>query len=109
MSLDTTTLLTVATFVTGLLGVFILVCWVQERATRALAWWGAAYLLGGSAVGLWNTSDLASPAPNALLFIACGMIWNGARLFQGRDIHVFGLFAGALAWTAVTQISELSA
>ncbi len=110
MSLDTTTLLTVATFVTGLLGVFILMCWVQERGTRALAWWGAAYLLGGSAVGLWNASDLSAPhlppAPNALLFIACGMIWNGARLFHGRDIHTVGLFAGALAWVGATQVTQ---
>ena len=43
MALDTATLFTVATCVTGLLGVFILVVWVQERGTRALAWWGAAY------------------------------------------------------------------
>ena len=54
MLLDTPTLFTVATCVTGLLGIFLLVIWVQERSIRALAWWGAAYLMGASAVALWG-------------------------------------------------------
>ena len=98
MALDTATLFTVATCVTGLLGVFILVVWVQERGTRALAWWGAAYLMGGSAVGLWAAQDAApmvQALPNALLFIACGMIWNGARIFHGRAVLSLPLCAGA--------------
>jgi diguanylate cyclase (GGDEF)-like protein len=107
MSLDTATLFTVATCVTGLLGVFILVCWVQERGTRALAWWGAAYLMGGSAVSLWSAHDtawtIAQVGPNALLFIACGMIWNGARIFHGRNVLPGSLFAGAIAWSLAMQ------
>jgi diguanylate cyclase (GGDEF)-like protein len=107
MSLDTATLFTVATCVTGLLGVFILVCWVQERGTRALAWWGAAYLMGGSAVSLWSVQDTASAVPlvgpNALVFIACGMIWNGARIFHGRNVLPGSLLAGATAWSLAMQ------
>ena len=88
-----------ATCVTGLLGVFILVVWVQERGTRALAWWGAAYLMGGSAVGLWAAQDAApmvQALPNALLFITCGMILNGARIFHGRAVLSLPLCAGAV-------------
>src|SRR5262245_58140239 len=107
MALDTATLFTVATCVTALLGVVILVVWAHERGTRALAWWGAAYLIGGCAVGLWGLqgtpSAVTQAAPNALLFIACGMIWNGARLFHGRSVLPGGLFAGAVAWTAAMQ------
>jgi diguanylate cyclase (GGDEF)-like protein len=110
MALDTATLLTVATCVTGLLGVFILVVWVQERGTRALAWWGAAYLMGGSAVGLWGGLDGARPLiqalPNALLFIACGMIWSGARIFHGRPLLPVGLLAGACVWLAAMQFPD---
>ena len=40
MALDTATLFTVATCVTGLLGVFILVVWVQDRA--GARWRGGA-------------------------------------------------------------------
>ncbi len=108
MPLDKATLLTVATCVTGLLGVVILMCWVQERGTRALAWWGAAYLIGGSAVGLWGAQEASMPLvqaiPNALLFTACGMIWNGARLFHGRSVRSAGMFAGAIAWIAAMQV-----
>lgn len=113
MSLDTATLFTVATCVTGLLGVFILVVWVHDRGTHALAWWGAAYLLGGSAVGLWGAqggaSSVAQAVPNALLFLACGMIWNGARVFHGRGTLPGGLSAGAIAWTAAMQFSGFAA
>src|SRR5688500_11655813 len=107
MSLDTTTLFTVATCLTGLLGVVILVVWVQDRGTRALAWWGAAYLMGGSAVGLWGAQEAApltvQAVPNALLFVACGMIWNGARIFHGRGFLPIGLFAGAAVWITAMQ------
>jgi diguanylate cyclase (GGDEF)-like protein len=108
MSLDTATVFTVATCLTGVLGVFILGVWIQERGTRALAWWGAAYLMGGAAVGLWGAQGAAPsivPLPNALLFIACGMIWNGARLFHGRPILPGGLFAGAIVWVVAMQFS----
>ena len=57
MVLDQATLFTVATGITGLLGVFLLVLWLQERSVRALGWWGAAYLMGASAVTLWGTHD----------------------------------------------------
>ena len=60
MSLDTATLFTVATCVAGLLGIFIIGVWVRERSTRALAWWGAAYLMGGAAIGFWSAQG-ASP------------------------------------------------
>jgi hypothetical protein len=102
MSLDTQTLFTVATCITALLGVFLLVVWVQERSVRALAWWGAAYLMGGSAVALWGAQGrvpyMTADMPNALLFAACGMIWTGARLFHGRNILPGALLCGATVW-----------
>ena len=52
VSLDVTTLFVVTACVTGLLGVFLLFAWTQDRIS-ALAWWGAAYLLGACAVALW--------------------------------------------------------
>jgi len=105
MAFDQATLFTVATGITGLLGVFLLVLWIQERSVRALGFWGAAYLMGASAVTLWGTKGalvtLPPEVPNALLFVACGMIWNGARLFHGRTLKSGGLFAGAAFWFAV--------
>ena len=112
MSLDTETLFTIASCITGLLGVFLLLVWVQERAVRALAWWGVAYLLGGSGVALWGAQStlpfITPEMPNALLFTACGMIWNGARLFHGRPALPGALFGGAIVWLIVTAVFDLS-
>ncbi len=105
--LDAPTLFAIATSITGVLGVFLLLVWLQERSIRALAWWGAAYLMGGSAVALWSVHDnvsLVPPAmPNALLFVACGMLWNGARLFHSRVALPGALFTGAIAWLVAMQ------
>jgi diguanylate cyclase (GGDEF)-like protein len=107
MVLDTATLLAVAIGITALLGMFLLVLWIQERNERALVWWGSAYLMGASAVVMWGTQDafpLVTPeVPNALLFTACGMIWCGARLFHGRTVLPGGLFIGAVIWVAAMQ------
>ena len=107
MILDSSTLFTIATGITGLLGVFLVVLWLQERSSRALAWWGVAYLMGASSVMLWDVRDsltyLTPETPSALLFIACGMIWSGARLFHGREILPGSMFAGALVWLVAVQ------
>ncbi len=113
MIFDQATLFTVATSIAGLLGVFLLVLWLQERNVRALAWWGGAYLMGTSAVMLWSTQGtvgfVTPEMPNAFLFIACGMIWNGARLFQGRAVLPGALFSGAVAWFLAMQFSDFAA
>jgi len=102
LSLDVTTLFIVATCVAALLGVFLLFAWSQDRI-RALAWWGAAYLIGGFSVALWLTNPQTIPympasLPSAMLFLSCGMIWNAARLFHGRNILWPAMLAGAAAW-----------
>ena len=109
MALDSPTLFTLATWITGLLGVFLVVLWMQERHVRALAWWGVAYLVGASAVTFWGTQDalpIPPELPNALLFIACGMVWTGARLFHGRPILPGALFAGAVVWFVAMQYAS---
>src|SRR5262245_8578420 len=84
--LDFTTLFVVAICVTALLGLLLLFAWTQDRV-RALAWWGTAYLVGGASVVIWSIESLISPplpygTANAMLFVACGMIWTAARLFH---------------------------
>ncbi len=110
MLLDISTLVTLASCITGLLGIFLLVVWLQDRSVRAMAWWASAYLLGAGAVALWVV-DLPLPGlrevPNALLFLACGMVWNGARLFHGRRVLPSALFAGAWLWYIGWQFDVL--
>jgi diguanylate cyclase (GGDEF)-like protein len=102
ITLDVTTMFVVATCITALLGLFLLSAWAQERV-RALAWWGSAYLIGGFSVAIWSIEGLISPplppgSANALLFVACGMIWNAARIFHGRPVLWGAMCAGAIAW-----------
>ncbi len=105
-ALDVPTLSFVAVCIAALLGLFLTVTWMQQRDVRALAWWGAAYLIGASAMALWsapaNLFRVPPEVSSALMFIACGMIWNGVRLFQGRRLLPFAVFAGAVVWLLVS-------
>jgi diguanylate cyclase (GGDEF)-like protein len=107
-SLDITTLVIAGTCITGLLGLFLLSAWAQDRI-RALAWWGAAYLLGGFSVALWSVEKVVSPplplgTANALLFLACAMIWSAARIFHGRNVRWAATLAGPAIWLAACMI-----
>ncbi|GAF67651.1 unnamed protein product, partial [marine sediment metagenome] len=88
MSLDSITLYLVATMIAALLGAMMVFFGKQENSP-ALKWWGTAYLLGAASVALWTaTGDKLGQhlylALNAVGFVACGMVWNAARVFHGR-------------------------
>jgi diguanylate cyclase (GGDEF)-like protein len=112
ITLDVSTLFVIATCITALLGLFLLSAWAQERV-RALAWWGTAYLVGGFSVAIWSAENLISPplppgTANALLFIACGMIWSAARLFHGRPVLWGAMCAGAMIWLIGCMVPDFS-
>jgi diguanylate cyclase (GGDEF)-like protein len=106
--LDLPTLSLVAVCIAGLLGLFLIIDWMQQRNVRALAWWGSAYLIGASAMALGSMPSplitLPAAVPGALTFLACGMVWNGVRLFQGRRVLPFATFIGAVLWLGIGQI-----
>lgn len=110
--LDVPTLAFVAVCIATLLGVFLIFAWLQQRDARALAWWGSAYLIGASSLALWSAPTPLFPLPrelpSALLFVACGMIWNGVRLFHGRTLLPVAIFAGAVSWLTLSQVPALS-
>jgi diguanylate cyclase (GGDEF)-like protein len=102
MSFDTSTLYLFATMVAGMLGA-MLVFFGRQENIPALKWWGTAYLLGAASVAIWTIggSKLGDPlvlALNAVGFVACGMVWNAARVFLGRKPNLPGLVFGAIAW-----------
>jgi diguanylate cyclase (GGDEF)-like protein len=108
--LDVPTLLFAAICLSVVLGLFLIFAWFQQRDVRALAWWGAAYLIGGSSMALWSAPaplfTLPAAIPAALIFVACGMIWNGVRLFRGRRVLPLGLF-GAVVWVVLCQFTPI--
>src|SRR5262249_42864619 len=98
IALDARTLFIVASCVTSLLGMLLMVAWRHARVP-ALGWWGAAYLVGAFAASLWAIGSgmdgwLAS-VPAAALFAACGMTWNAARIFHARRILWPAMLAGS--------------
>jgi diguanylate cyclase (GGDEF)-like protein len=110
MSLDSITLYFMATMVAALLGAMLLFFGRQEK-TPALNWWGAAYLLGAASVALWTTAGntmggTLSLALNSAGFVACGMVWNAARVFHGRKPNLPGLLLGAFAWGAAATMLD---
>jgi diguanylate cyclase (GGDEF)-like protein len=112
IALDVTTLYLVATCVTGLLGLLLLFAFVKNRIP-ALAWWGAAYLIGGLSVAAWSVEGLVSPlmptgVANAILFVACGTMWNAARVFHGRPVLVSALIGGAATWLIACTFADLA-
>jgi diguanylate cyclase (GGDEF)-like protein len=108
ISLDIGTLFVIATCVAALLGFLLLFAWLQER-TKALAWWGLAYLIGGFSGALWRLDDLVTPPlpsglADVLLFIALGMIWTAARLFHGRPVRWGAMCFGAVVWLGASML-----
>jgi diguanylate cyclase (GGDEF)-like protein len=99
----------IATWIAALLGLFLFLAWISDRAVRALAWWSTAYIVGGSAVAMWSSGHMAEmpltrEVPSALLLLSLGMIWTGARLFYGRNVRGLPLAAGGMVWLIVTQL-----
>jgi len=102
MSLDSITFYFVATMVAALLGAMLLFFGRQQHSA-ALNWWGTAYLVGAAAVALWSLAsgtlgEMLSLVLNAVGFLACGMVWNAARIFHGRKPMWPGLLLGPVVW-----------
>jgi len=105
MSIDIPTLYFLATLVALMLGAILLLYGHQQRMA-ALKWFGAAYLLGAVSIGLWTLVDLGqvlSLALSTMAFVACGMVWNAARVFHARRPSYAGLMLGAIAWMATVM------
>ncbi len=108
MELDVKTMFVVTISVTAILGMLLIFAWYQHRKIEALVWWGGAHIV--ASVAVWMIGARGSIAPfwsiemsNALLFLAGGMTWTGARLFDGNRVSLIGLIGGALAWILAAQ------
>ena len=112
LSLDIPTLAFAAVCIAGFLGLLLILTWTQQRDVGALAWWGSAYLVGASAIALWAAPaplyKVPSEVPEALIAVACGMIWNGVRLFHGRRLLPFAALSGAIVWLVLCQLPGIA-
>ncbi len=106
--LDLPTLFAVTVFLSATGGMLLLFAWLQNRNTPALAYWGAGYLFGACAAALLASSGPLSAswtagAANAFVCAGYGLMWGGARSFEGRRIHFPLLAAGAAIWLIAFQ------
>lgn len=102
------TLCLVSVFLTATAGALLLFAWMQNRDERALALWGIGYLFGSAGVGMLALGgtfpgNVANPTASALLCIAYGVMWAGARAFEGRRVRFALVVAGAALWIVLCQ------
>ncbi len=108
MRLDVQTLSVVTVLVTALLGALLVFAGLQNRSIRAPMWWGAAQIVGAAGLGLitthGNLPDFVSvDLANALVLLGYGLIWTGARVFDGRPVRLDLLLLAPVAWLAATR------
>jgi len=108
MSFEVNTLFLLTIDVEAILGLLLLLVWVQNTRVRAVAWWASAHLMRSTSIMLYglygSVPDLISiDLPNVILFSSFGVTWNGARVFNGRTALPGSLIAGAGIWLLASQ------
>jgi diguanylate cyclase (GGDEF)-like protein len=106
--LDLPTLFAVTVFLSATGGMLLIFAWLQNRSTTALAFWGTGYLLGACAAALLGSHGALPEAwavslGNAFACLAYGMMWGGARSFEGRRVYGPLLAVGAAIWLTAFQ------
>jgi diguanylate cyclase (GGDEF)-like protein len=109
MAFEVNTLFLLTIDVEAILGLLLLLVWVQNTRVKAVAWWASAHLMRSVSVMLYGlygaVPDLISiDLANVLLFSAYGVTWNGARVFNGRPALPGSLIAGACLWLFASQL-----
>src|ERR1044071_5371062 len=108
MAFDINTLFLLTIDVEAILGLLLLLVWVQNTRVTAVAWWATAHLTTSASVMLYglygSVPDLISiDLSNVMLFSSFGVTWNGARVFNGRRALPGSLIAGAVLWLFAAQ------
>ena len=108
MSFEVNTLFLLTIDVEAILGLLLLLVWVQNSRVIAVVWWASAHLMRAFSVMLYglygSVPDLVSiDLANVLLFSSFGVTWNGARVFNGHNALPGSLVAGAALWLLASQ------
>jgi hypothetical protein len=96
-----TTLLAMVVFTPAVAGCLLLLSWLQHPRQLALGVWGSGFLTASVAATLVVVGRGVIPnfwsitVGNALFAVAYGIIWSGARAFEGKSVsrgrrEVFG-------------------
>jgi diguanylate cyclase (GGDEF)-like protein len=109
MHLDVGTLSVVTVFVTALLGALLVFAGVQNRTIRAPLWWGAAQIVGATGLALASSRGsipdfISIDIANALVLLAYGLTWAGARKFDGRKVLPIVVVFAPILWLLACRI-----
>ncbi len=114
MRLDIPTLAIVTVFVTALLGALLVFAGLQNRAVRAPMTWGVAFVLCAIGTALvavrgmvpdWLSIQFA----NVLVLVGMGLVWLGARQFDGRRPRPALVALAPLIWLAACAVPVILA
>jgi diguanylate cyclase (GGDEF)-like protein len=107
------TLLAITAFTPALAGCLLLFSWLQHRKVTALALWGSGFITASIATTLiivcrGAIADFWSIiVGNALLAIAYGILWCGARKFDNRNVSIVLASVGVVLWLIACSISPI--
>jgi diguanylate cyclase (GGDEF)-like protein len=110
-----TTLLAIAVFTPALAGCLLLLSWLQHRRIVALGVWGSGFITASVATTLIIVARGTIPnfwsiiVGNALLAAAYGILWSGARKFDGKNVSILLALAGVVLWLAACSIGPVYA
>jgi diguanylate cyclase (GGDEF)-like protein len=87
--LDSYTILVASSAALVFLGCALLYFWNRDRRSHWLLWWGIPFIFGGLAALTyarpnWETDLLSIGPGNAARILALALLWQGARVFEGR-------------------------
>jgi diguanylate cyclase (GGDEF)-like protein len=109
------TLLAISVFTPALTGCLLLLSWLQHRRIVALAWWGCGFIIASIATAIIVVARGTIPdfwsivVGNALLASAYGILWGGARKFNGKKASIVLTLAGVPIWLAACSIPPIYA
>ena len=104
------TLLAITVFTPALAGCLLLLSWLQHRNITALALWGSGFITASVATTLIVIARGTIPdfwsiiVGNALLAAAYGILWCGARKFEGQEVSILPALAGVVLWIVACSI-----
>lgn len=109
MPLDVPTLIFVTVFVAFTTGVLLLISWLQDQSSRALAIWALANLVGAAGASLLAgrgvLSDFVSiNVANAVLLLGYGLAWSGMRVFARKPEIPVAILLGPAIWVVACLI-----
>jgi diguanylate cyclase (GGDEF)-like protein len=110
-----TTLTVMVVFTPAVAGCLLLLSWLQHRRQVALGVWGSGFLTAAVAATLIVVARGAIPnfwsvvVGNALLAMAYGVLWCGARTFERRAVSIPIALLGVPVWLVACAIGPVYA